>query len=77
MQQKQKYKETKLYRECEHRSWEAALFVVVWDEGGYLAAGDLDLRVRLTCIAVFKCLHLIDMIYVIGTIRLLLFVKVS
>ena len=23
----------KLYRECEHRNWEAALSVVVWDEG--------------------------------------------
>jgi hypothetical protein len=40
----------------------------VWDEGRYLMAADLDLRVRLTCIAIFKCLHLTNMIYV-GTIR--------
>jgi len=56
-------KKNKLYRECEHRNWEAALSVVVWDEGRYLTAGDLDLRVRLTCIAIFKCLHLTDMVW--------------
>ena len=42
------------YRKSENRNWEAALLVVVRDEGRYLTAGDLDFRVRLTCIAIVE-----------------------
>jgi hypothetical protein len=43
-----------MYRESENRNREAALLVVVRDERRYLAAGDLDFRVRLTYIAIVE-----------------------
>jgi hypothetical protein len=54
--------EEKMYHESENNNWEAALLVVVRDERRYLAAGDLDFRVRLTYIAIVEPCQLIDMI---------------
>jgi hypothetical protein len=51
-----------MYHESENNNREAALLVVVRDERRYLAAGDLDFRVRLTYIAIEEPCQLIDMI---------------